>query len=77
VQLAPDALAQTLHAVLKNANYKEIPLLPTCCRFSLVLSLVVGYFVGLAPVLDTQHHGQILRRSHGHSRCRAHFSPSA
>jgi hypothetical protein len=33
VQLAPDALAQTLHAVLKKANYKEIPLLPTCCRF--------------------------------------------
>lgn len=28
-----DALAQTLHAVLKKANYKEIPLL--LCRFSL------------------------------------------
>jgi hypothetical protein len=27
VELAPDALAQTLHAVLKKANYKEIPLL--------------------------------------------------
>jgi hypothetical protein len=32
---APDALAEALHAVLKKANYKEIPQLPTCCRFSL------------------------------------------
>ena len=48
-----DALAQTLHAVLKKANYKEIPLLLNLLPVLTVLSPRGGYFFGLAPVLDT------------------------
>ena len=48
-----DALAQTLHAVLKMANYKDIPLLLNLLPALTVLSLVAGYFLGLAPVVDT------------------------
>jgi hypothetical protein len=51
VQLAPDALAQTLHAVLKKANYKEIS--AAALPVLTVLSPRGGYFFGLAPVLDT------------------------
>jgi Mg2+/citrate symporter len=48
-----DALAQTLHAVLKMANYKDIPLLLNLLPVLTVLSPRGGYFFGLAPVLDT------------------------
>jgi hypothetical protein len=49
VELAPDALAETLHAVLKKANYKEIPLLLNLLPVLTMLSPRGGYFLGLAP----------------------------